>query len=64
MENFKSQIETLVTCSECGVKVNVDDAEASYNAELDDVFFYCSKCIYNPDYLPDENAAITPASAS
>ena len=52
MENYKSQMNEMVTCSECGVKVHVDDAEASYNAELDDVFFYCSKCINDPAYLP------------
>jgi len=45
MENLKSEIETLVACAECGVKVSIDDAESSYNAELDDVFFYCHKCM-------------------
>ncbi len=41
-----------VICGECGTRVDIDDAEASYNAELDDVVFYCSKCINDPAYLP------------
>jgi len=41
-----------VICNECGTRVDIDDAESSYNAELDDVVFYCSKCIHDPAYLP------------
>lgn len=38
-------IKGLIRCSECGTMVDVDDAESSYNAELDDVSFYCKKCM-------------------
>ena len=37
-------IKGQVTCQECGTTVDVDDAESVYNAELDDVSFYCHKC--------------------
>ena len=57
-----------VICGECGTRVSVDDAEASYNAELDDVVFYCSKCIYDPAYLPavsdDSNEAVEHVNAA
>lgn len=37
-------IQGYVVCSACGTRVDVDDAESVYNAELDDVSFYCKKC--------------------
>lgn len=38
-------IHGYVVCSECGERVDVDDTESVYNAELDDVSFYCKKCM-------------------
>lgn len=52
---MKSENYGTVICGECGTRVSVDDAESSYNAELDDVVFYCTKCINNPDYMPGED---------
>ena len=49
---MKSQNWGTVICNECCTRVSIDDAESSYNAELDDVVFYCSKCINDPAYLP------------
>lgn len=42
---MKSENLGTVICSECGTRVSIDDAESCYNAELDDVYFVCTKCI-------------------
>ena len=42
---MQSQNWGTVICSECGTRVSIDDAESCYNAELDDVYFVCTKCI-------------------
>ena len=42
---MKSQNWGTVICSECSTRVSIDDAESCYNAELDDVYFVCTKCI-------------------
>jgi hypothetical protein len=51
---MKSENYGTVICGECGTRVDIDDAEASYNEEIDDVVFYCSKCIHNPAYSSTE----------
>lgn len=47
---MKSQNYGTAICAECNTRISIDDAEASYNAELDDVIFICTKCIYDPAY--------------
>lgn len=42
-------IHGYVVCSECGERVDVDNTESIYNAELDDVSFTCTKCMEEID---------------
>lgn len=66
---MQSQNIGTVICSECGTRVSIDDAESCYNAELDDVYFVCTKCIedenrQSPAVSDDNDEAVEQMRAS